>query len=256
MSLSSFKHIVDMINDMHIIHDIHMLGGEPTLLDNLIDYVSYLQSDNINEIVIMSNGYRPDDYFIPFEKISKLHMKFTYHPEYCTPEEFLTKCLSVNKMAFKFSTIIMIDSEQYLDSVIWLYNKLKEANIKTYIKIVHNDNYVSLLDKLKPIIDEDDYPILYLKTEEGIYKDIKPLIYIEDRFFHGMFCNWYCKKYSMLDIMPNTLLKLSCSRDTIMRSALSKKFWSWYKLNYNKYYICTNIQCSYCTSEIPKYVEL
>ena len=55
-----------------------MLGGEPTLLDNLIDYVQYLQSDNINEIVIMSNGYRYDDYFVQFEGIPKLHIKFTY----------------------------------------------------------------------------------------------------------------------------------------------------------------------------------
>lgn len=256
MSLQSFKYIVDMINDMDIMYNIHILGGEPTILDNLVDYIQYLQSDNINEIVIMSNGYRPDDYFIPFEKISKLHMKFTYHPEYCTPQEFLDKCISMNSMAFKFSTIIMVYSEQYLNDALWLYNKLKEVNVSTYIKIVHNDDYTLLLDMIKQYIDETDYPILYLKTDECIYKEIKPQIYVDNMFYYGSFYNWYCKKYSMIDIMPDTMLKLSCSRDVLMRSALSKAFWSWYRSNYNKYYTCTNAYCSYCASEIPKYVEL
>ncbi len=255
MSLSTFKNIIDHINNMDIIYNIHLLGGEPTLLDNLIDYVQYLQSDNINEIVIMSNGYRYDDYFVQFEGIPKLHIKFTYHPEHCNVKEFFTRCITINDMAFNFSTIIMINSEQYLDDIIWLYNKLKEMNIKSYIKMVYNDKYTRLLQMLKQYMNEDDYTILYFKTEECVYKSFKPLIYTDARFNYGNFYNWLCKKYTMIDILPNTLLKLSCS-DITKQSALSKKFWNWYKLNWNKYYICTNTHCTYCTCEIPKYMEM
>jgi len=73
--------------------DFELIGGEPTLykdLKELVDKIDYNFKERLKYISIVTNGFRPKEYWLDFKKYKKLEVIISLHLDYFSPKYYET----------------------------------------------------------------------------------------------------------------------------------------------------------------------
>jgi len=194
--------------------DIELLGGEPTLhlyLENILETLN----NNVfcDEIRIITNFYKSNDYYEDLFKYDKLILRVSFHPQYS--EDILEKLLSFKYLDKTIITVNISDKERFLGKTKRFIKGLNDNNIKYEINYLlsnhkYNVNYNDkTLNEIHSIVKKDK--IIKIPYYD---KDSNKYMIEELELFKISFRDWYCKPVIYnIDIFGN--IKNICYNSSI-----------------------------------------
>jgi len=200
----NYKLVMKRLNYIDQKFKINILGGEPTLHNNLLDIVKILQNnENCIKINIITNFSKPIKYFDKLIKFSKVIFSVSYHPQY-TDNSFK------NKITYFKNKIIMImnviDSKDFFE----FFGFIKQNNIQYELNYLNStNNFIvkyskDFLDKIQKI---DNITIKHWDKDGKLY-DIP-----EIDCYNISYYNWKCfPKTIKIDVNGNFRM-LCASKD-------------------------------------------
>lgn len=210
---------------------IDLLGGEPTLHDN-IDKILNTLSDNTrcNNIDIHTNMTRAASWFKQFDMrcYKKIRINGSYHPQYADSNKFIDKCITASNFKYipyicninvyekywnkiKLIVVELLDKEvnvglQILSSV----NDSWEANYTTTFRNDFNTFLEHISHKYNAnIFRKQNIILIDTDNNETITDDYNIRLHDLDLFY-----GWSCRNV-LWDIQPNGYISNGCTGESL-----------------------------------------
>lgn len=144
------KLVLNKLNTTTEDFEIEIIGGEPTLFENLEMVIENLNENKFcKKILLISNFHKENEYFIKLAKFKKLFFTFSYHAEYAS--KFIKKLSDLGNFIEKNKITVTVNIHD---------NERFENQINEVIDFVDSSEYV--LD-INFLFDTESYKVNYKK---------------------------------------------------------------------------------------------
>lgn len=232
-----FERTIDIINELPRT-EIELLGGEPCLTPNFIDYIKKFKRDKeMFCLYILTNGSYPEI----IKEIGELaYPSLTYHTEYHS-QKYLNGFIDIIKNV-PHTSVYFVVNENNKDTVNEVSGILSQYTSDIEMgKEFHNNHHIKL-DNYKTVADDDDF----ILDGKLLTLEQKRELIIERANFYGGMC-----QMNSFHISPDGSILLDCSNE-YLGNVMDSRAVEYFKPRWMR---CDKTFCNNCFIQVPKYIK-
>ncbi len=242
INIIALKYFLDYCENLSIIFDVILTGGEPTLHNKFIDIIKLLNSYKIiNNILLISNGSKNVEFYKNYFKNSykKTYLRISYHPnnQYLSIMEY--QILLKNLKKYNTSLLYLIDdtkeSVNIIEKNIVDFKSIVNVDINPMYRYKYDQNYANLIIKYDNILNITN------RNKEKYNITHYELLKHDINIFRGFHCDMKNKAW-LLDV--DLTLYDDCDINNKCNIINKKSFNKFYNICKSNINICNSDNCA------------